>query len=194
MITVKKVRQWLLFMCVLVLALGQQSSKWYVCILSGPPIAASSFLFLSLSLPLLSPFFSVSLKSCNFTSLREALSIDWGKKPAKYFRRTPTTFFITQSESTDDGSVLLYSCQSPLLFHCSALQAFRDKHGTNPSCCHDNSDRASLLGLKEEVARKCNVSSQLIAEDFIDYCNSELSPVCAIVGGVLAQEVIKVQW
>ena len=38
-------------------------------------------------------------KSCSFCSLKEALSVDWGKKPAKYFRRTPTTFFIIQSKS-----------------------------------------------------------------------------------------------
>lgn len=26
------------------------------------------------------------------------------------------------------------------------------------------------------------------------YCTAELSPVCAIVGGVLGQEIIKVSW
>ena len=79
-----------------------------------------------------------------------------------------------------------------LSFHWSALQAFRDQHGTNPACSHGNSDRDSLLQLKGEVARKFNVLSELISEDFVDHCISELSPVCAIVGGVLGQEIIKV--
>ncbi len=37
-------------------------------------------------------------QNCMFCSLKEALSVDWSKKPAKYFRRTPSTYFTIQSE------------------------------------------------------------------------------------------------
>ena len=74
----------------------------------------------------------------------------------------------------------------------TALQAFRDQYGANPSRSNDNSDSNKLLQLKREVATKCNISSDLIPEDFTSSCYSELSPVCAVVGGVLGQEIIKV--
>ena len=88
---------------------------------------------------------------------------------------------------------LLHHCH-PTYYVRTALQAFRDQYGTNPSRSHDNTDSNKLLQLKQEVATKCNVSSDLIPEDFTNCCYSELSPVCAIIGGVLGQEIIKVSF
>ena len=104
----------------------------------------------------------------------------------------------------------------------AALQAFRDQCGNNPSSSSAAADSEQLLGLKEEVAAKYGISTDIITEEFSRYvpwhdwtrelggggelkisssprgvpsfrhCFSELSPVCAIVGGVLGQEIIKV--
>lgn len=38
-------------------------------------------------------FFSKSSQVSSFCSLKEALTHDWSKKPNKYFRRIPPTFF-----------------------------------------------------------------------------------------------------
>ena len=117
--------------------------------------------------------------------------MDWGKKPAKYFRRTPTTFFIIQSRFTQP--VFLSRWHRSLPPYHTALQAFRDQYGANPSRFHENdTDSTKLLELKQEVTKRCNISSDLIPEDFTSSCYSELSPVCAVVGGVLGQEIIKV--
>ena len=56
-------------------------------------------------------------QSCSFCSLKEALSVDWGKKPAKYFRRTPTTFFVIQSRFADKN-FSMGGTITPSLHHC----------------------------------------------------------------------------
>ena len=45
------------------------------------------------------PSLSLSrMQTCSFCSLSKALSTDWSNKPAKYFRRTPPTYFIIHSK------------------------------------------------------------------------------------------------
>ncbi|XP_003386877.1 PREDICTED: SUMO-activating enzyme subunit 1-like [Amphimedon queenslandica] len=108
-------------------------------------------------------------KVMSFSSLQEALSHDWSKKPSRYFKRIPPTYFIIQ-----------------------VLQQFRDHKGRNPSIGEDaEEDRQFLYKLCEDVTKQQNISPDLINKEFVNYCFSELSPVCAIVGGVLAQEIIK---
>lgn len=107
-------------------------------------------------------------KSCSFCSLKDALSGDWSKKPARYFKRTPATFFLIQT-----------------------LQSFRDRHDRDPSSQSRSTDSEELLRLREGVATRFSVSKDLIPEELTSRCYSELSPVCAVVGGVLAQEIIK---
>lgn len=72
----------------------------------------------------------------------------------------------------------------------AALQAFRDsKNGRDPE---GEGDKDDLLTAQKMVAAKLGVNSDLVPADFYKFCLFELSPVCAIVGGVLGQEVIKV--
>jgi ubiquitin-like 1-activating enzyme E1 A len=106
------------------------------------------------------------IRKCSFPSLQEALSINWSSRPARYFRRTPPTWFIIQ-----------------------ALQEFRDTHsGRDPG---EEGDREGLTRARAAAAARLRVDSNLIPENCYKFCRSELSPVCAIVGGVLGQEVIK---
>ena len=103
--------------------------------------------------------------------------------------------------------------------HTPALQSFRDHHERDPLGQSRSTDSEELLRLREGVATRFNISKELIPEELTKYdivcvcvrrkvqplfpvihththprrCYSELSPVCAVVGGVLAQEIIKVE-
>jgi ubiquitin-like 1-activating enzyme E1 A len=108
-------------------------------------------------------------KTMSFVTLRDSLMHDWSMKDKKYYRRNPTLFFIIQ-----------------------ILHSFHDEMNRYPHVDHVSDDQRLLLKLKEEMGARMGVASHVISEDFIKYCFSELSPVCAIVGGVFAQEIIKV--
>lgn len=43
------------------------------------------------------------LQSCSFPSLSEALTVNWASKPAHYFKKTPSTWFIVQSKDENYG-------------------------------------------------------------------------------------------
>ena len=80
--------------------------------------------------------------------------------------------------------------------------------GRNPSIKTVQSDQEKLDTLRFSVMEKSGLQGNLVQEDFSrqvqriatttqgenisSYCFSELSPVCAVVGGVLSQEIIKV--
>ena len=49
------------------------------------------------------------LQLCFFPSLTEALTVSWGSKPARYFKRTPSTWFIIQGEGCQ--SMYMYICR-----------------------------------------------------------------------------------
>ena len=51
----------------------------------------------------------------------------------------------------------------------AALQAFRDQCGNNPSSSSAAVDSEQLLGLKEEVAAKYGISTDVITEEFSKY-------------------------
>lgn len=105
-------------------------------------------------------------ETCSFCSLSNALATDWSKKAVKYFRRTPPTYFLIHS-----------------------LQLFRDREGRDPT--GSASDKVTLAKLREDVIAKYQLNPELLPGEYSQWCVSELSPVCAVVGGVLAQEVIK---
>ena len=107
-------------------------------------------------------------RNISYCSLQDSLSFNWSKKPVKYFRRTPTTFFVIK-----------------------ALQTFRDLKEHDPRVNSINEDQKTLLELKQKVTQELELGVELINDHFISHCFSQLSPVCAIVGGVLAQEIIK---
>ena len=52
-----------------------------------------------------------------------------------------------------------------LCWHVSALQAFRDTRGSDPSL-DSSGDREVLLQLKEEVAARHGVASDIIPQEF----------------------------
>lgn len=108
-------------------------------------------------------------KSVQFSQLKEALELDWkGAEPAKKLRRTPSTFFVIQ-----------------------VLLDFMEKNSRRPEVRTSAEDTKELLAAKSGVLEKIGVPLDKITDDFATHCFAELSPVCAIVGGVLGQEIIK---
>jgi ubiquitin-like 1-activating enzyme E1 A len=105
-------------------------------------------------------------KSCSFPALQEALAANWSSKPARYFKRTPPTWFIIRT-----------------------LQEFRDSNGGRDP--QEEGDREGLLSAQAAAAAKLGINPDLIPNHFYRFCNGDLSPVCAIVSGVMGQEVIK---
>jgi len=56
-----------------------------------------------------------------------------------------------------------------------------------------DNDGLELMKLRNELLKKHQISMDrvTIPDDFVRCCFGELSPVCAIVGGIVAQEIIK---
>ncbi|EDO49380.1 predicted protein [Nematostella vectensis] len=107
-------------------------------------------------------------KFCEFSSLKNSLSCSFSETRVKSLKRLPSVYFILQ-----------------------VILRFRAKHGRAPDSLQRTSDEKELNCLKQEVMSDLNISQDLIDQDFACHCLSELSPVCAIVGGVVGQEIVK---
>lgn len=101
-----------------------------------------------------------------------------------------------------------------IFFMSLILHQFLDKHGSyvglaSPDLLYDSVDqipanelevhqqkRAQLEQIKSDVIQKYGVAKDQLTQELVDtFCNSagaELSPVVAVVGGLLGQEVLKV--
>ncbi|XP_005091210.1 SUMO-activating enzyme subunit 1 [Aplysia californica] len=114
---------------------------------------------------------TVTKESMVFSRLEDELAFKWdsdipGMK--KKLRLTPTAFFILR-----------------------VYQEFVELNGRRPSLRSQEADRKELENLRVQVLNKLGAPDKVIPEDFCDFGFGELSPVCAVVGGVLAQEIIK---
>jgi len=108
-------------------------------------------------------------KAMTFVSLAETLKVDWSTELyAKRIRRMDPSFFLLQ-----------------VLFN------FQSETGFTPRPHEREVDLAKLKEMRDKTLEKLSVPVTKISDDMLDLLFAELSPVCAIVGGVLAQEVIK---
>lgn len=108
-------------------------------------------------------------KTASFCTLKEALEVDWTTEKAKAgMKRTPVDYFMLH-----------------------VLLKFRTDKGRDPEPESFAEDSQLLRQIRDDVLEALAVSSDLLNDDFISYCFSEMSPVCAVVGGVLGQEVVK---
>ncbi|KAB0350473.1 hypothetical protein FD755_004984 [Muntiacus reevesi] len=71
------------------------------------------------------------------------------------------------------------------------LLKFRTDKGRDPSSDTFGEDSELLLQIRNDVLDALGVNPDLLPEDFVRYCFSEMAPVCAVVGGILAQEIVK---
>jgi len=104
-------------------------------------------------------------RSLQFCPIDVALDVDWStEERQKSLKRTSDIYFIIR-----------------------VLQEFRAAQSRRPLA----TDSAALHTLRDELASRLGVPPEKIGDQFSRYCLGEVSPVCAVVGGVLSQEVIK---
>ncbi|WAR19881.1 SAE1-like protein, partial [Mya arenaria] len=105
--------------------------------------------------------------SVNYVRLKNALNVDW-KENAKSLRRTPSAYFVMK-----------------------VINQFLETEGRRPEVETAAEDATKLRSLKPELLEQIGVKTDIIDDEFASKCFAELSPVCAVVGGVLGQEIIK---
>uniref|UniRef100_A0A8C5QP85 SUMO1 activating enzyme subunit 1 n=1 Tax=Leptobrachium leishanense TaxID=445787 RepID=A0A8C5QP85_9ANUR len=108
-------------------------------------------------------------KTVQFCQLKDALEIDWRSEKARAaLKKTPADLF---------------------LFH--VIMKFRTDKGRDPLPGSFQEDSDLLVQIRNDLLDSLGISPDLLPEDFTSYCFSEMAPVCAVVGGVLAQEIVK---
>ncbi|XP_071962038.1 SUMO-activating enzyme subunit 1-like [Antedon mediterranea] len=111
----------------------------------------------------------VTKKTFSYCRFKDALDVDWStEKYAKALKRASDVYFIMQ-----------------------ILLMFREQFGRDPQPGNLENDRTELQRLREEVLDALKVKSDPVDDNFSGHCAAELSPICAIVGGVMGQEIIK---
>jgi len=105
-------------------------------------------------------------KSLRYCAYEEALKEDWTKRNRRSLKHSSQVFFIMR-----------------------AIDAFQEKYQKLPE--RDESDLGKLKQLCEEILSSAGVPVSFVNETFPEFSCSVLNPVCAIVGGVMAQEIIK---
>lgn len=107
-------------------------------------------------------------KNLEFVSLEKALSVKFGKTGTGLRKKTSEVFFLVH-----------------------ILMKFREKHGRLPLSDKFTEDVEELKKIREEVMSGIGFDSGKVSDEMLSNVFGELSPVCAVVGGVLAQEIIK---
>ncbi|XP_069194852.1 SUMO-activating enzyme subunit 1 [Procambarus clarkii] len=104
-----------------------------------------------------------------FVPLSQALDVDWSsKKYASQLKRTSPAYFIMH-----------------------IILEFISLHGRLPDPTRRSEDEVELLTIKNALLEKMGVPQEKVNNQFAGLVFGQVSPVCAIVGGVLAQEIIK---
>ncbi|XP_026082165.1 SUMO-activating enzyme subunit 1-like [Carassius auratus] len=112
---------------------------------------------------------TMAKKTISFCSLKAALEVDWSNEKAKNnLKRIPVDYFLLQ-----------------------VLLKFRTDKGRDPQPDSFAEDSQLLLQIRDDVLETMGLSSELLPNTFVSYCFSEMAPVCAVVGGVLGQELVK---
>ncbi|XP_064484346.1 SUMO-activating enzyme subunit 1-like [Ornithodoros turicata] len=104
-------------------------------------------------------------KTMTFVPLSRALQVKAGKSGTGLDKKTSSMF---------------------LWLH--VLLRFHEKTKAPPA----PSDRESLLEMRDEVANDLDVDKARISDDLFDNIFGELGATCAVLGGILGQEIIKV--
>ncbi|EPY76729.1 SUMO-activating enzyme subunit 1 [Camelus ferus] len=137
-------------------------------------------------------------KKVVFCSVKEALEVDWSSDKAKAaLKRTTSDYFLLQGEDLKPSfpmSALCFDfceCGCRVQKGASVLLKFRTDKGRDPSSDTFGEDSELLLQIRNDVLDSLGVNPDLLPEDFVRYCFSEMAPVCAVVGGILAQEIVK---
>ncbi|XP_075892667.1 SUMO-activating enzyme subunit 1 [Nelusetta ayraudi] len=108
-------------------------------------------------------------KTASFCTLKEALEVEWTSDKAKAsLKKTPVDYFLLH-----------------------VLLKFRTDKSRDPDPQSFPEDSELLKQIRDDVLAAMKVNGDLLSDEFTSHCFSEMSPVCAVVGGVLGQEVVK---
>ncbi|MCL4121462.1 UNVERIFIED_CONTAM: hypothetical protein GTU68_047624, partial [Idotea baltica] len=107
-----------------------------------------------------------------------------------------TESFIPYSVAMDiDWTSPKYSSRlkrlSPSVFILNVLHEFKLLHGRVPSRKTVDEDKIELLTIKNSLLDKFCVPQEILNNSFAEWVFGQMIPVCAIIGGVLSQEIIK---
>ncbi|XP_076358943.1 SUMO1 activating enzyme subunit 1 [Tachypleus tridentatus] len=103
-----------------------------------------------------------------FVPLEKALAVKSGKTGVGIDKRTSSVFLLTH-----------------------VLFRFLSNHNRPPLPQNRSTDTAELIKLRDETLDDLGVDRTRLDGGFLSKTFGELSPICAVVGGVLAQDVIK---
>lgn len=80
---------------------------------------------------------------------------------------------------------------APDYFLLQVLLRFRAAEGRDPVPQRYAEDAERLLRHRGAVLRELGAGAEALPDAFVSFCFSEMAAVCAVVGGVLGQEVVK---
>ncbi|ESO13134.1 hypothetical protein HELRODRAFT_184875 [Helobdella robusta] len=110
-------------------------------------------------------------KVADFLPLDKVFSFDWsdGKNAAR-LKKTPTGYFL-----------------------CKVITEFLARNDRTPSLTSKISDKQELLSIRKQLLDGWKLDERYLPTDYFEECYyGELSATCAVVGGIVGQEVIKV--
>ncbi|KAK3808468.1 MAG: SUMO-activating enzyme subunit 1 [Benniella sp.] len=119
------------------------------------------------------PETKITQRSQSYDSLASTLETTWGNPKPKVLRRKV----------------------SPLLFAIQVLWMFQQKHDGRLPLISNEEDLDEIFSLRDERLKSAEVDSGFVDDDLlrtlVTSATAEISPVCAIVGGFLAQDILK---
>ncbi|KAG0351645.1 hypothetical protein BGZ54_003158, partial [Gamsiella multidivaricata] len=119
------------------------------------------------------PETTITQRSQNYASLADTMEARWGYPKPKALKRKV----------------------SPLLFAIQALWLFQKAHNGRLPQSSNQGDLDAMLKFRDERLKSAQVDGAFVDDDLIKTLvatvSAEISPVCAIVGGFLAQDILK---
>nr|GME17257.1 SUMO-activating enzyme subunit 1B-1-like [Ipomoea batatas] len=116
----------------------------------------------------------------NYPSFEEAIAVPWRGLP----KRMAKLFFAMRD----------YKPSSPVLSVSYVIERFEEFEGGEPGLASNDADLLNVQKLRKELCEAQGLSESQISDSLLKRLlrgTREFPPVCAIIGGILGQEVIK---
>ncbi|KAI9089817.1 hypothetical protein DFS34DRAFT_383186 [Phlyctochytrium arcticum] len=120
-------------------------------------------------------------KEATFASLERALQHKWGVRDLSQLSRKQKRAFANASD--------------PVFFISNVLWRFQDRHGRLPDAS-EKADEKEILSIKQQYFSEIDCDPESLPDDELmaiaRTSKAEINPVCAILGGFTAQDILKV--
>lgn len=108
------------------------------------------------------------VKNITYVPLQDALGVDWTPEEQKKVTKLTPWYLLAR-----------------------VLLRFRDVHKRNVLAEERDADITKLKEIRDKLLKSLDINTERLPDETFDLVFGEVVPVCAIVGGVLAQEIIK---